>query len=102
MPFRLFNDIENFMIVMNDVFRPFINDFVIVYIYDILLFSHTWEEHISHVRKVLEVIRREKLYVKMSKCEFAKTYFMYLGHIIGEVKLIVDPGKVEGIVNWPN
>ena len=101
MPFGLCNAPATFMRVMNDVFRPFIDDFVIVYLDDILVFSKTWAEHILHVKKVLDVLRKEKLYVKMSKCEFAKTSLVYLGHIIGGGHLRVDPAKVAVIVNWP-
>jgi len=99
MPFGLCNAPATFMRVMNDVFRPFIDDFVIVYLDDILVFSKTWAEHILHVKKVLDVLRKEKLYVKMSKCEFAKTSLVYLGHIIGGGHLRVDPAKVVVIVN---
>ena len=95
MPFGLCNAPATFMRVMNDVFQPFIDDFVIVYLDDILVFRKTWEEHIIHVKKVLDVLRKEKLYVKMSKCEFSKISLVYLGH------LRVDPDKVAVIVNWP-
>ena len=79
------------MWVMNDIFCPFIDDFAIVYLDDILVFSKTWEEHTVHVKNVLYVLRKEKLYVKMSKCEFAKTSLLYPGHIIGGGHLRVDP-----------
>ena len=99
MPFGLCNAPATFMRVMNDVFRSFIDDFVIVYLDDILVFSKTWEEHVVHVKKKLDVLRKEKLYVKMSKCEFARTSLVYLGHIIGGDHLRVDPTKVVVIVN---
>ena len=83
MLFGLCNAPATFMRVMNDVFHSFIDDFVIVYLDDILVFSNTWEEHVVHVKKILDALRKEKLYVKMSKCEFAKTSLVYLGHIIG-------------------
>ena len=82
-------------------FRSFIDDFVIVYLDDILVFSKTWEEHIVHVKKILDVLRKEKLYVKMSKCEFTKTSLVYLGHIIGGGHLRVDLAKVAIILNLP-
>jgi hypothetical protein len=98
MPFGLCNAPTTFMRVMNDVFRPFLDDFVIVYLDDILIFSGTWDEHVRHVKQVLDTLQREKLYVKLSKCEFGKTY---LGHIVGGGQLKIDPSKIDVIVNWP-
>ena len=83
------------MRVMNDVFRPFIDEFVIVYLDDILVFSETWDEHVRHVKQVLDTLQREKLYVKLSKCEFDKTTLVYLGHIVGGGQLKIDPYKVD-------
>jgi hypothetical protein len=80
MPFGLCNVPTTFMQVMNDVFRSFINDFVIVYLDDILIFSKSWEDHVKHVRKVLDVLKKAKLCLKMSKCEFGKTSLVYLGY----------------------
>ena len=54
-----------------------------------------------HVNKVLDVLRKEKLFLKMSKCEFGKTSLVYLGHIVGGGELKIDPSKVEVILNWP-
>ena len=79
----LCNAPKTFMRVINDVFRSYIDKFVIVYLDDILIFSSSWEEHIKHVKQVLEILQREKLYLKMSKCEFGKTSLVYLGYIIG-------------------
>jgi hypothetical protein len=70
MPFGIFNDPTTFMHVMNDVFRCFLDDFLIVYLDDIVVFSGTWDEHVRHVKQVLDTLQREKLYMKMSKCEF--------------------------------
>ena len=83
MPFGLCNYTANFMRVMNDVFRPFIYDFVIVYLDDILIFSRKWEERDQHVKQVFDVLVREQLYLKMSKSEFGKTSLVYLGYIVG-------------------
>jgi len=101
MPFGLTNALAIFMRLMNDVIRPFLNDFVIVYLDDILIFSKTWEEHLKHVKHTLDFLKREKLYVKLSKCEFCKTSINYLGHIVGGGELKIDPCKVAVIVSWP-
>lgn len=101
MPFALCNAPTTFMRVMNDLFRPFIDEFVLIYLDDILVFSKSWNEHVCHVKEVLDVLKKEKLYVKLSKCEFGKTSLGYLGHIVGHGQLKIDPSKVEVIVNWP-
>ena len=99
MPFGLCNAPTTFMEVMNDLFRPFIDEFVLLYLYDILFFSKSSNEHVCHVKKVLDVLKNKKLYVKLSKCEFGKTSLVYLGHIVGHGQLKLDPSKVEAIVN---
>jgi hypothetical protein len=100
MSFRICNAPETFMCVMNDVFKPFLDDFVIVYLDDILIFSGIWDEHLRHVKQVFDTLQREKLYVKFSKREFGKTALMYLGHIVGGEQLKIDPSKIDVIVNW--
>ena len=102
MSFGLCNALATFVRVINDVFKPFIDDFVIVYLDDILVFSGTWDEHVRHVKKVLDTFQREKLYVKLSKCESGKMTLVYLGHIVGGGKLKIDPSKIDVIVNWPD
>ena len=100
MSFRICNALATFIYVMNDVFGPFLDDFVIVYLDDILVFSGNWDKHLRHVKQVLDTLKREKLYVKLSKCEFGKNALVYLGHIVGG-KLKIDPSKVDVIVNFP-
>ena len=60
-----------------------------------------WEQHLKHVKQTLDVLKREKLHVKLSKCEFGKTSLYYLGHIVGGGELKIVPSKVAVIVNWP-
>jgi hypothetical protein len=101
MPFVICNAPKTFMHVMNDAFEPFLDDFVrIVYFDDILIFSGTWDEHVRHAKQVLDTLQREKLYVKLSKCEFGKTALVYLGHSVGGGQLKIDPSKIYVIVNW--
>ena len=89
------------MRVMNDVFRTFIDDFVIVYLDDILFLNQTWEEHGKHVKQVLDILVKENFYLNMSKCEFGKTSLVCLGYIVGGGELRIDPSKVEVFVKWP-
>jgi hypothetical protein len=84
---------------MNDVFNPFLDDFVIVYLDDIIIFRGTWDEHVRHVKHILDTLKRENLYLKLSKYEFGKTALVYLGHIVGGGQLKFDPSKIDVIVN---
>jgi hypothetical protein len=95
------NSPKNFVCVMNDVFRPFLDEFVIVYLEEIIIFSGTWDEHVRHVKQVLDTLQREKLYVKLYKYEFGKTVLVYLGHIVGGGQLKINTSKIDVIVNWP-
>jgi hypothetical protein len=74
---------------------------VIVYLDEILIFSKYREEHVMHVKQVLDVLKKEKLFLKMYKCEFGKTSLIYLGHIVGGGELKIDPSKVKVILDWP-
>jgi hypothetical protein len=90
-----------FMCLMNGVFRNYLDKFVIVFLDDILVYSKTEEEHEQHLRMVLQVLREHQLYAKLSKCSFYQRQIHYLGHIISEEGIIVDPEKVQDIREWP-
>jgi hypothetical protein len=101
--FGICNVPSTFMRVMNDVLSPFLDDCVIVYLYDILIFRKSREEHVTHVNQVLDVLKKYIfLYLKMSKYYFGKTSLVYLGHIVGGGELKIDPSKVKDILDWPN
>ena len=100
MPFGLSNAPAVFMDLMNRVFRPFLDKFVIVFIDDILVYSKSWEEHEYHLRVVLQTLRENQLYGKLSKCEFWLDKVTFLGHVIFREGISVDPNKVEAVVKW--
>ncbi|KAK1421343.1 hypothetical protein QVD17_23595 [Tagetes erecta] len=100
MPFGLTNAPAVFMDLMNRVCKPYLDKFVIVFIDDILIYSRTMEEHSEHLRKVLELLRGERLYAKFSKCEFWLREVQFLGHIVNEQGIQVDPSKVEAVMKW--
>jgi hypothetical protein len=85
---------------MNDIFREWLDDFVIVYIDDILLYSGSLEEHAEHLRKVFQRLKENKLYAKFEKCEFGVTEVDFLGHRITQEGLKMDDHKVKAILDW--
>jgi hypothetical protein len=85
---------------MNGVFRDYLDKFVIVFLDDILVYSKSEEEHEQHLRMVLQVLREHQLYAKLRKCSFYQRQIHYLGHIISEEGIVVDPEKVEAIREW--
>ena len=100
MSFGLTNAPAAFMELMNGVFRPYLDSFVIVFIDDILVYSKTEEDHVRHLRIVLQRLREEKLYAKFSKCEFWLTSVTFLGHVVSKEGIRVDPAKIEAVRGW--
>jgi hypothetical protein len=85
---------------MNKVFMEYLDKFVVVFIDDILIFSKNEEEHDEHLRLVLQKLRENQLYAKLSKCEFWLKEVSFLGHIISEGGISVDPSKVKDVLSW--
>jgi hypothetical protein len=85
---------------MNKVFMEYLDKFVVVFIDDILVYSKTKEEHAKHLRLVLQKLREHKLYAKRSKCEFWLKEVAFLGHVVSNGGIPVDPSKVKDVLNW--
>jgi len=101
MSFGLTNAPTAFMDLMNRVFKPFLDKFVIIFIDDILVYSKSQEEHEDHLRSTLQKLREHQLFAKFSKCEFWLDKVAFLGHVISRDGVHVDPSKVEAVQNWP-
>nr|GEX91374.1 putative reverse transcriptase domain-containing protein [Tanacetum cinerariifolium] len=95
MPFGLTNAPAVFMDLMNHVCKPYLDKFMIVFIDDILIYSRNKEEHTDHLRIILELLRKEKLYAKFSKCDFWISIVQFIGHLIDSQGLHVDPAKIK-------
>ncbi|XP_006854885.2 uncharacterized protein LOC18444659, partial [Amborella trichopoda] len=100
MPFGLTNAPAAFMDLMNRVFRPFLDKFVVVFIDDILVYSKTREDHAEHLTTVLQTLRDHQLYAKKEKCEFWMTEVKFLGHVLSQDGITVDPAKIDSILQW--
>ena len=96
------NSSATFQTMMNNVFRTVIAEgIIIVYLDDILIFMKTKEEHKQMVRRVLEILTEHKLFLHLEKCEFHQKQIEYLGLVISENKVVIDPVKVTGVCEWP-
>jgi hypothetical protein len=100
MSFGLTNAPAYFMYLMNKVFMEYLDKFMVVFIDDILIFSKNEEEHDEHLHSVLQKLRDNQLYTKLNKCEFWLKEVSFLGHIIFEGGIYVDPSKVNDVLSW--
>ena len=98
MPFGLTNAPAAFMDLMYRVFQPYLDQFVVVFVDDILIYSQSKEEHKNNLRIVLQDLREHQLYAKFSKCEFWLTEVRFFGHVVLVSSVSVDPEKVETIM----
>ena len=99
MPFGLTNAPAAFMDLMNRIFQPYLDQFVIVFIDDILIYSSSKEDHEEHQRVILQILRENQLYAKFSKCQFWLDIVAFLGHVISIDGVSIDPQKIEAIMN---
>lgn len=100
MPFGLTNALTVFMDLMNRVFQPYLDLFVVVFIDDMLIYSKTEIEHDEHLGVVLEMLREKQLYAKFSKCKLWLSKVSFLGHVVTVEGIRVDPKKIEVVVKW--
>ncbi|GJT61250.1 retrotransposon protein, putative, ty3-gypsy subclass [Tanacetum coccineum] len=100
MPFGLTNAPAVFMDLMNRVCKPYLDRFVIVFIDDILIYSKSRKEHEGHLKLILNLLKKEELYAKFSKCEFWLSKVQFLGHVIDSEGIHVDPAKIKAIKDW--
>nr|DAD33220.1 TPA_asm: hypothetical protein HUJ06_012071 [Nelumbo nucifera] len=100
MPLGLTNAPATFCTLMNKIFHPYLDQFVVVYLDDIVVYGKTMEEHVGHLRKVFQLQWENQLYVKREKCSFAQTEVAFLGHKISQGKPSMDQAKVKAILDW--
>ena len=100
MAFGLTGALATFLKAMNTTLRSLLRKCVLVFFDDILIFSRTYEEHLEHIRQVIELLQRDQWQVKMSKCRFAQRQLRYLGHIISAKGVATNPEKIQAVVQW--
>ena len=101
MPSDLSDVASIFMWLMNEVLRPFIRKFTVVYFDDILVYSRDEASHVEHLSQVFHVLKQQKLYAKLEKCELFTPQVIFLGYVVSNERIQVDESKVEAIKSWP-
>jgi hypothetical protein len=99
-PFGLCNDPSTFQSLMNKLLNPYIWKFVLVFFNDILIYSRTWDSHLQHVYKVLQLLQDNQLFVKEFRCSFGMSEVEYLGHIVGREEVRMDPKNIQAMQDW--
>ena len=100
MPFGLTNAPAAFMDMMNHIYKKYLDQFIVVFVDDILVYSKTQEEHEEHLHIALKILREHELYAKKDKCEFWMEEVKFLGHVVSKDGISMDTSKVEAILNW--
>ena len=101
MPFGLINAPSTFQSLMNDVFKPYLRRFDLVFFDDILVYGRDMASHIQHPKAVFLKLQEHQLFAKRSKCTFGSPSVEYLGHVIDRKGVSTDPRKIEAVVTWP-
>jgi hypothetical protein len=102
MPFELSNAPSTFIRLMNIVLQPYIGKFVVVYFDDILVFSNNKEDHLQHLKIILDALRKHQLYANLKKCRFLQESLVFLGFFISVEGVKMDSEKVRAILEWPS
>ena len=100
MPFGFTNAPAIFQSLMNELFRSQLRKFILVFFYDILIYSNSMTEHLGHLRTVFKILKTNLLYAKFSKCVFCNNQVEYLGHVISTAGVSTDPHKIKAILDW--
>lgn len=101
MLFGLTNTPSTFQFLMNEIFQQQLRKFILVFFYDILVYSPDYKSHVEHLKETLEILKEHKLIITTKKCVFTKTQLEYWGHIVSAEGVKADPSKVKAMVDWP-
>lgn len=101
MPFGLTNAPSTFQALMNNLFKPYLRKFILVFFDDILIYRLTYDDHLQHLKIVFEILRKNQLKANLGKCQFIQTRIEYLGHVITEHGVEADLKKIRAMMEWP-